>query len=191
MRSSTRRWPVPKQRWVPTRLRGLTMSQRPSFGLVTWTARGRLTPGEGPLGCDVVFVDLGMPMRSEAGFVRPAVVVSAAGLLRRNLATIFVVPCTTTFRNVASHTELLADEQNGLSTTCWAQVDQLRSIAVPAVSNGSATSAPWHSARSARSPRCSSTLREATLREATLRDRTPTARTRRHLRRKPGPCLRV
>ncbi|MGD9793706.1 MAG: type II toxin-antitoxin system PemK/MazF family toxin [Acidimicrobiia bacterium] len=78
---------------------------------------------------DVVLVDLGSPIGSEAGFVRPAVVVSASGLLRRNLATIFVVPCTSTFRNVASHVELAPDEQNGLPLACWAQVEQLRSIA--------------------------------------------------------------
>jgi len=78
---------------------------------------------------DVVRVDLGVPMGSEAGFVRPAVVVSAAGLLRRNLATIFVVPCTATPRNITSHVELAPDDVNGLSTTSWAQVEQLRSMA--------------------------------------------------------------
>lgn len=78
---------------------------------------------------DVVLVDLGVPQGSEAGFVRPAVVVSAPGLLRRNLATIFVVPCTTTARTIASHVEITPDTLNGLTTTTWAQVEQLRSIA--------------------------------------------------------------
>ena len=78
---------------------------------------------------DVVMVDLGLPMGSEAGYVRPAVVVSASGILRRDLATIFIVPCTTTRRRVASHVELAPDSLNGLDAPTWAQVEHLRSVA--------------------------------------------------------------
>jgi mRNA interferase MazF len=75
-----------------------------------------------------VLIDLGVPLGSEAGFVRPAVVVSAEGSLRRNLAMVFVVPCTTTRRNVAAHVELIPDGSNGLTAPTWAQVEQLRSV---------------------------------------------------------------
>ena len=77
---------------------------------------------------DVVLVDLGIPMGSEAGFLRPAVVISSAGLLRRNLATVFVIPCTTRQRGVASHVELASDGANGLDRTTWAQCEHLRSV---------------------------------------------------------------
>ena len=78
---------------------------------------------------DIVMVDLGDPIGSEAGFVRPAVVTSASAILRRNLATIFIVPCTTTHRRVASHVGLTPDSLNGLDAPTWAQVEHLRSVA--------------------------------------------------------------
>ena len=77
---------------------------------------------------DVITVDLGMPLGSEAGFVRPAIVVSASASLRRNLATIFVVPCTTRNRGLASHIALMPDLGNGLAEPTWAQCEHLRSV---------------------------------------------------------------
>ena len=77
---------------------------------------------------DIVTIDSGIPVSSEAGFVRPAVVVSAAGFLKPNLRTLFVVPCTTRRRGAPSHIELVPDSTNGLSLPSWAQVEHLRSI---------------------------------------------------------------
>lgn len=77
---------------------------------------------------DVIAVDLGMPLGSEAGFVRPAVIISASASLRRNLATIFVVPCTTRNRGLTSHISLVPDLSNGLTEPTWAQCEHLRSI---------------------------------------------------------------
>ena len=77
---------------------------------------------------DVVTVDLGVPLGSEAGFLRPAVVVSAAAYLRPNLRTVFVVPCTTRRRNAPSHVELVPDGSNWLREPSWAQVEHLRSV---------------------------------------------------------------
>ena len=77
---------------------------------------------------DLVTVDFGVPQGSESGFIRPAVVVSAAGYLRANLRTILVVPCTTRHRGAPSHVELIPDATNRLTSPTWAQVEHLRSI---------------------------------------------------------------
>lgn len=50
---------------------------------------------------DVVRVDFGTPARGEAGFVRPAVVLTDDVMLDVGLAAINVVPCTTTDRPFA------------------------------------------------------------------------------------------
>ena len=77
---------------------------------------------------DIVRVDLGVPAGSEAGFVRPAVVVSAAAFLKPNLRTVLVVPCTTRRRGAPSHVELVPDAANRLASSTWAQVEHLRSV---------------------------------------------------------------
>ena len=77
---------------------------------------------------DLVAVDLGVPIGSEAGFVRPAVIVSAAGFLRPSLRTLIVVPCSTHQRGAPSHVALVPDPLNGLTAATWAQVEHIRSI---------------------------------------------------------------
>lgn len=79
---------------------------------------------------DVVSVDFGMPIGSEAGFRHPAVVVMADAFLRLRPTTVFVVPLTSTRRGFPSHVEIAADESNGLQQTSWALVEQLRAVAV-------------------------------------------------------------
>ena len=55
---------------------------------------------------DVVQVDFGMPARGEAGFVRPAVVVTSDDVLEFRQAAVVVVPCTTTHRGWLTEIEL-------------------------------------------------------------------------------------
>lgn len=47
---------------------------------------------------DIVVVDFGVPMGSEPGFVRPAVVVTADLILSRSPRTVHVVPLTTNLK---------------------------------------------------------------------------------------------
>ena len=79
---------------------------------------------------DIVLVDFGTPVGSEAGFVRPAVVVVADAFLRFRPTTVFVVPLTTTARNFPSHVPIEPDHVNRLDRPSWAQVEQLRAVAV-------------------------------------------------------------
>ena len=79
---------------------------------------------------DVVEVDFGNPLGSEAGFVRPAVVVTADAFLHYRPNTVFAVPLTSTVRSFPSHVEVPADPANGLTVTSYALVEQLRAVAV-------------------------------------------------------------
>lgn len=78
---------------------------------------------------DVVVVDLGTPMGSEAGLRRPAVVVTAARILRGGPNVVQIVPLTRTIR--ASSVEILvpSDEANGLDQPSAAQCQHVRSVA--------------------------------------------------------------
>ena len=82
-----------------------------------------LTPG------DVVALDLGTPAGSEAGRRRPALVVTAARILRGGPNVVQVVPLTRTIR--ASSTEVLIDpdEDNQLAARSAAQCQHVRSVA--------------------------------------------------------------
>lgn len=79
---------------------------------------------------DVIDVDLGTPLGSEAGFIRPAVVLTADALLRVRPSTIVVVPLTSTPRIYPSHVTIAPDDRNGLAATSCAQVELVRSVAV-------------------------------------------------------------
>jgi mRNA interferase MazF len=79
---------------------------------------------------DVVRVDFGNPIGSEAGFVRPAIVLTADAFLRFRPTTVFAVPLISTPRSFPSHVQIEPDQINGLSSTSWALVEQLRAIAV-------------------------------------------------------------
>lgn len=80
---------------------------------------------------DVALVDLGEPLGREAGFTRPAVVVTANRVLEVDPSVVHVVPLTS---NVRSHwlSEVVidADEANGLAARSSAQCAHLRSVAV-------------------------------------------------------------
>lgn len=79
---------------------------------------------------DLVEVDFGMPVGSEAGFVRPGVVLTCDAFLRYRPTTVFVVPLTSTRRTFPSHVEIAPDTTNALPATSWALVEQLRAVAV-------------------------------------------------------------
>jgi mRNA interferase MazF len=79
---------------------------------------------------DVVSIDFGTPIGSEAGFVRPAVVLTSDGFLRYRPSSVFVVPLTSAPRPFPSHVEVAADPANGLDRPSWAQVEQLRAVAI-------------------------------------------------------------
>lgn len=77
---------------------------------------------------DVVTVDFGKPLGSEAGFVRPAVIITADAFLRFGPTTVFAVPLTTTPRRFPSHVELEPDSINALAEPSWALVEQVRAV---------------------------------------------------------------
>lgn len=78
---------------------------------------------------DIVTVDLGVPIGSEAGFGRPAIVLTAGAFPRFRPSTVFVVPLTRTRRTFPSHVEIAPDAVNDLGTTSYALVEQLRAVA--------------------------------------------------------------
>lgn len=82
-----------------------------------------LTPG------DVVELDLGTPLGSEAGLVRPAIVVTAGRVLRGAPNVVQVVPLTRTVRQSGVEIVIEPDEHNGLRSRCSAQCQHVRSVA--------------------------------------------------------------
>ena len=79
---------------------------------------------------DIVTVDFGTPIGSEAGFTRPAVIATADSFLRFRPSTVFVVPLTTTVRTFPSHVEVDPDDLNALTDASFALVEQMRAVAV-------------------------------------------------------------
>lgn len=82
-----------------------------------------LTPG------DVVDLDLGIPSGSEAGLRRPAVVVTAARVLRGGPSVVQVVPLTRTVRQSGAEVIIDPDDVNRLDATSAAQCQHVRSVA--------------------------------------------------------------
>jgi len=77
---------------------------------------------------DVIDVDFGTPIGSEAGFLRPAVVCTADAFLRFRPTTIIVVPLTSSQRTFPSHIEVEPDTHNLLATTSYILVEQVRAV---------------------------------------------------------------
>ena len=78
---------------------------------------------------DVVDLNLGLPGSREAGFRRPAVVVTAQRILNAEPSVIHVVPLTSTLRGFASEVEIEADDTNGLEHASAAQCQHIRAVA--------------------------------------------------------------
>ncbi len=77
---------------------------------------------------DVIDVDFGTPVGSEAGFLRPAVVCTADAFLRFRPSTVIVAPLTSTRRTFPSHIEVEPDSRNQLARTSYILVEQLRAV---------------------------------------------------------------
>lgn len=86
-----------------------------------------LTPG------DVVELDLGFPVGSEAGLRRPAVVVTAGRVLRGGPNVVQVVPLTRTIRPSSVEVVIDPDEKNQLGAPAAAQCQHVRSVATTRV----------------------------------------------------------
>ncbi len=82
-----------------------------------------LTPG------DVVELDLGIPAASEAGLRRPAIVVTAARVLRGGPNVVQVVPLTRTIRTSSTEVLIDPDEVNRLVARSSAQCQHVRAVA--------------------------------------------------------------
>lgn len=82
-----------------------------------------LTPG------DVIELDLGAPSDSEAGLVRPAVVVTATRILRGVPHVVQVVPLTRTLRHSGAEVVIEPDDHNGLGAPSSAQCQHVRAVA--------------------------------------------------------------
>lgn len=86
-----------------------------------------------PTAGDVVDLDLGGPRGNEAGFVHPAVVVTAQRILDAGPSVIHVVPLTTTLRPFHSEVAVEPDGTNGLDAVSAAQCQHLRAISTERV----------------------------------------------------------
>lgn len=77
---------------------------------------------------DVVEMDLGLPTGREAGFRRPAVVVTAQRILDATPSVIQVVPLTSTVRGFSSEVEIDPHPTNGLDGRSAAQCHHIRAV---------------------------------------------------------------
>jgi len=82
-----------------------------------------LTPG------DVVELDLGTPAGSEAGLHRPAIVLTAARVLKGGPNVVQVVPLTRTIRTSSTEVLVDPDASNRLTARSAAQCQHVRSVA--------------------------------------------------------------
>jgi mRNA interferase MazF len=77
---------------------------------------------------DVVDLDLGVPEGREAGYLHPAVVVTAQRILDAGPSVVHVVPLTSTIRRFHSEIILEPDDANGLLEVSAAQCQHLRAV---------------------------------------------------------------
>lgn len=82
---------------------------------------------------DVVRLDLGTPLGSEAGMVRPAVVVTAQRVLAQGPRVVHVVPLTTTIRRWATEVDVPADATAGIGRESAAQCQHIRAVSTERV----------------------------------------------------------
>ena len=91
---------------------------------------------------DVVGLDPGVPVGSEAGFAHPAVVVTAQRILDGLPSVIQVVPLTSTMRSFRSEVPIEADATNGLVVRSAAQCQHVRAVSTGRVSSVRANVGP-------------------------------------------------
>jgi mRNA interferase MazF len=78
---------------------------------------------------DVVQLDLGQPEDREAGFLHPAVVVTAQRILDAAPTVIQVVPLSSTIRGFYAEVAIEPDPSNGLDHSSAAQCQHVRGVA--------------------------------------------------------------
>jgi len=81
-----------------------------------------------PTSGDVVDLDLGVPEGREAGFLHPAILVTAQRVLDATPSVVHVVPLTSTIRRFDSEVVIEPDSVNGLGTVSAAQCQHLRGV---------------------------------------------------------------
>ncbi len=81
-----------------------------------------------PTSGDVVDLNLGLPEGREAGFVHPAVLVTAQRILDASPSVVHVIPLTSTIRRFHSEVVVDPDATNGLSRVSAAQCQHLRAV---------------------------------------------------------------
>ena len=81
-----------------------------------------------PTSGDVVDLDLGVPEGREAGFLHPAVLVTAQRILDATPSVVHVAPLTTTIRRFDSEIVIDPDTANGLQEASAAQCQHLRAV---------------------------------------------------------------
>jgi mRNA interferase MazF len=81
-----------------------------------------------PTSGDVVDLDLGVPEGQEAGFLHPAVLVTAQRVLDAMPSVVHVVPLTSTIRRFHSEIVIEPDPANGLGEASAAQCQHVRAV---------------------------------------------------------------
>jgi mRNA interferase MazF len=81
-----------------------------------------------PTSGDIVDLELGLPEGREAGFLHPAVVVTAQRILDALPSVMHVVPLTSTIRPFHSEVVIEPDDANGLDDRSAAQCQHLRAV---------------------------------------------------------------
>ena len=81
-----------------------------------------------PTSGDVVDLDLGVPEGREAGFLHPAVLVTAQRILDATPAVVHVVLLTSTIKRFATEIVIDPDLTNGLHEASAAQCQHLRAV---------------------------------------------------------------
>lgn len=96
-------------------------------GGVTRASGSTLRPG------DIVELELGSPVGSEACLRRPAIVITAAQILRGGPNVIHVVPLTRTIHSGRTEVLIKSDPLNGLEAPAMAQCQHIRAVATSRV----------------------------------------------------------
>jgi mRNA interferase MazF len=82
---------------------------------------------------DVVRLDFGTPIGSEAGLMRPAIIVTGQRVLSQGARVVHVVPLTTTVREWTSEVSVPPDVVAGVQRESAAQCQHIRAVSTARV----------------------------------------------------------
>lgn len=88
-----------------------------------------------PTSGDIVLLDLGVPQGREAGFPRPAIVVTAERILAADPTVVHAVPLTSTIRGFESEVNIEPTPTNGIDVRSAAQCQHVRSVSPARISD--------------------------------------------------------